>query len=171
MSPLERLETEAAIARAVAANVTDVLEGEWGKREWLHLFVDFEVDDLGERSSSTTFALARSPGQPMEKVAFRLSRDAKRLFGVLADGMGDSPNRRWTNAQLRVAWDGGYTLNYAYGPPYRLGGNLIDKRFDDYLEHWLASDEGISCNRPARRWWQRLIGRCKCAFIVWRLEV
>lgn len=74
MTPIEQAQTEAAIVRAVAANVTDVMDGEWGEREWLHLFVDFEIAAEGDRSSSITFALARLPGRPVEDVSFRLPR-------------------------------------------------------------------------------------------------
>lgn len=159
MTPTERAETEAAIVRAVAADVTDVMEGEWGDREWLHLFVDFEIAAEGDRSSSITFALARLPEQPVEDVSFRLPQEAKRLLGTLADGMGSTPNGRWTCAQLRVERDGRYALNYSYDPPYRLGGNLIDNRFRDYLDTWLASEDGAAFRPAPAPWWCRVLGR------------
>lgn len=159
MTPGNRMKIEAAIARAVAANVADVMDGEWGEREWLHLFVDFEIAEKGDRSSSITFALARLPERDVEEVAFRLPQDAKRLFGELADAMAASPNGRWTGAQLRIARDGRYTLDYQYDSHWRLAGNLIDKRFDGYLDHWLASEAGAPYRTRPRRWWQALLGK------------
>lgn len=159
MTPIERAETEVAVVRAVAANVTDVMDGEWGEREWLHLFVDFEIAAEGDRSSSITFALARLPGQAVEDVSFRLPQEAKRLLGMLADGMGTSPNGRWTCAQLRVERDGRYALSYSYDPPYRLGDNLLDNRFNDYLETWLASADGAAFRPVSAPWWRRVLGR------------
>ena len=157
MTPIERAETEAAVARAVAANVTDVMDGEWGEREWLHLFVDFEIAAQGDRSSSITFALARLPGQAVEDISFRLPQEAKRLLGLLADGMGASPNGRWTCAQLRVEQDGRYAISYSYDPPYRLGGNLLDNRFQDYRETWLASGNGAAFRPVPAPWWRRML--------------
>lgn len=135
-------ETQAAIVRAVAGNVTDVMDGEWGMREWCHLFVDFEAEPDGGRTSSITFAIARLPGQQPEKISFRLPPEAKRLFVELADAMQKDGTQRWSTAQLRVERDGRHDFQFAYDPPYRLGGNLLDKRFEDYLDTWLASPDG-----------------------------
>ncbi len=149
---------EAAIVRAVVGGVTDVTDGEWGERDWLHLLVDIELAAKEDRSSSITFAFARLPGQAVEKVAFRLPQEAKRLFRQLADAMDTSSNGRWSSARLRVSRDGRYTLEFSYEPPWRLGGNLIDKRFDGALEHWLASDEGAPYRPRVKRWWQGRLG-------------
>lgn len=159
MTPMERAETEAAVVRTVAAGVTDVMEGEWDDREWLHLFVDFEIAAEGDRSSSITFALARRSGQPVENVSFRLPQEAKRLLGTLADSMTASPNGRWTCAQLRVERDGRYSLTYSYDPPNRLAGNLLDSRFNDYLDTWLASEDGAAFRPAPAPLWRRILGR------------
>ncbi|MET0249489.1 MAG: hypothetical protein ABW164_07150 [Sphingobium sp.] len=148
ITAIERVEIEAAVARAVADGVTDVMDGEWGDREWLHLFVDFEIAAEGDRSSGISFALARLSGQPVDKVSFRLPHEAKRLLGQLADAMSGPSNVRWTCAQLRVERDGRYSFSYSYEPPHRLGGNLLDNRFKDYLTTWLASEDG-GAFRPA----------------------
>lgn len=157
MTPIQQVEAESSLARAMATCVTDVMEGEWGDREWLHLFVDFEIDDSGERSSSIAFALARVARQPLEKVSFRLSAKVKRQWADLAAGMQAGADTRWNSAQLRVEQDGRYSLQYSYAPPFRLGGNLHDTRFNDYLEQWLGTDEG-AVFRP-RSWRQRWLGR------------
>jgi len=158
MTPIERAELESDIVRAVAGGVTDVMDGEWGDREWLHLFVDFEIAPEGGRSSSIAFALARRPGRAPEKAAFRLPQEAKLRLGELADAMGATPNGRWTVAQIRISRDGRYDFRYAYGAPWRLSGNLTDKRFETYLDDWLTSDEGAPYQPRERRWWQRMLG-------------
>ena len=73
------------IVRALAGNVTEVLEGEWEDREWVHLLVHIEIDPDGGRSSSMTFALAHKPGQPLEDISFHFPREAKKLFNELAE--------------------------------------------------------------------------------------
>lgn len=144
------------IARAVAGNVSDVMDGEWGDREWVHVFVDFELADDGERSSSVTFALARHPGGPLEKIAFRLPQTAKRLFADLAAAMvQDSDGRRWSSARLKIERDGRFIFDFSHDPPYRLGGNLNDTRFNDYLTDWQAGSS--QAPPPARhRSWMRV---------------
>lgn len=158
MDAPDRVKLEAAIVQAVAANVTDLMEGEWGDRQWAHLFVDFEIAPDGERSSSISFVLAHFPGKPLEKLSFRLPREAKRLLATLADDMGARPDGRWSSAQIRVSRDGRYAMDYAYAPPYRLGGNLLDKRFEDYLDTWLQTEEGAPY-RPRRTGWRAWLGR------------
>ena len=134
---------EEGIIRAVSGNVADVMDGEWEDRQWVHLFVDLEIDQNGERRSSITFALAHKPRQPLETISFRLPRDAKRLFGELAEAMRLPGEKRWSSVQLRVERDGRYAMEFSYDPPWRLSGNLLDKRFDDYLERWLATPDGV----------------------------
>lgn len=141
---------EAAIVAKVTAGVTDVIEGEWGDRIWLHLFVDIEVGEAA-RTSSISFTLACRPNGPVERVAFRLTPDAKRLFAALADDMAGM-DRRWTSARLTVEPDGRYAIDYRHDPPFRLGGQLIDRRFEGYAERWLASGAGAGC-RPPPPWW------------------
>lgn len=148
---------EVAIVAGVTAGITNVTDGEWGDRAWLHVFVDIEVAE-GGRTSSISFALAQRPGGPVERVAFRLTSDTKRLFAALADDMAGEDGR-WTSARLAVERDGRYAMDYRYDPPFRLGGQLIDRRFEDYTERWLASEAGARVRRPARSWWRRMTGR------------
>ena len=149
---------EEAVVIAVVACATDLVDGDWGDRDWVHLFVDFEVDQSGERTSSISFVLANSPGSPIEKLSFRLSAEAKRQFAALADSMGALPNGRWTCAQLRIAPDGNYALTYSYDPPHRLSGNLIDNRFADYLAQWMASEDATPVQPPRTSFWRRCFG-------------
>ncbi len=125
--------------RAVAASVTDVNDGEWGDRDWLRLVVDFESlaqDEAAPRTSSISFAIARAPGGPLEKVGFRLSRAAKDGFVRIGRIMHGQKGQYWSTATLTVERDGSYDFQFAYTPPYRLGGNLNDTRYRDYLERY-----------------------------------
>lgn len=137
------------IVCAVAGNVADVMDGEWGDRAWVHLFVDFEIDQESARSSSIVFALARHPGQALEKVAFRLPAEAKQRFSDLAEAMCRPGEDRWSSTQLRIEADGSFAFEFSYGQPWRLGGNLIDKRFEDYLGRWLDTPAGEGLRRAA----------------------
>ena len=157
MDAREQAEQEAAIVRAVAANVADVMDGEWGMREWLHLFVDFEIDASGERSSTICFALARHQGEPVEKIAFRLPYAAKQILATLAGGMALHNGDRWTVVRIRIERDGRFTFDYGYEAPYRLGGALIDTRYEDYLKQWLERD--TEARGPPRSGWRKWLGR------------
>ena len=154
----DRAALEAAIVKAIADGVTDLQEGEWEDHEWVHLFVDFEIAEDGERSSSISFSLARRPGQAVRSMPFRMPWEAKRQLAELADGMGAQPQGRWSTVQIRIAPTGTYVMDYRYDPPYRLGGNLLDNRFRDYEAAWLASDEGAPYRPKAASWGAR-IGR------------
>ena len=149
---------EEAVVKAVVACATDLVDGEWGDRDWVHLFVDFEIDQSGERTSSISFALAHAPGSPIEKLSFRLSGEAKRQFAALANSMGASPNGRWASGQLRIAPDGTYALTYSYDEPHRLSGNLIDNRFRNYLAQWVVSEDATATQPPKKSFWRRCFG-------------
>ncbi|WP_394003487.1 hypothetical protein ACF3M1_02145 [Luteimonas sp. WGS1318] len=127
--------------RAVAASVRDVNDGEWGERDWLRLVVDFETlpgDDGAPRTSSLSFAIARVPDGPLEKVAFRLSPEAKAGFASIGRIMHAQKGQWWSTSTLVVERDGRYDFQFAYTPPYRLSGNLNDTRYRDYLERYKA---------------------------------
>ncbi len=148
--------SEATIVAEVVAGVADLTDGEWGNRAWLHLFLDIEVGD-GGRTSSICFSLAHRPGGPVERLAFRLPATAKRMFATLSDDMAGTGSR-WTSARLTVERDGRYAIDYRYDPPFRLGGQLIDRRFEGYLDRWLESEAGAPFREPARPWWRRWTG-------------
>lgn len=148
------------IVRAVAGNVAEVMEGEWEDRTWVHLFVHIEIDQDGGRSSSITFALAHKPGQPLEDISFRLPREAKKLFNELAEAMRQPGEDRWSSAELRIERDGSFAFDFSHAPHWRLAGNLIDKRFDDYLDRWLGTPEGVrfaqNPGAAGRGFWSRV---------------
>ena len=149
---------EENLVRAVAGSVTDVSDGDWGDRNWVHIFVDFEIAQIGARSSSIAFTLAHRPQQSLEKVAFRLTPEAKQLFGTLAESMRQPGANRWSSTQLRIERDGSFAFDFSYDQPWRLGGNLIDKRFENYLELWLTTPPGglfaqaLQTESPAGLW-------------------
>lgn len=126
--------------RAVAASVSNVYDDEWGDREWKRLVVDFEslmhTDDPA--TSSLSFAIARAPGGPLEKVSFDLSQEAEDGFLRVARTMQQQKGQWWTTARLTVDADGRYDFQFDYGPPYRLSGNLNDTRYRDYLDRYVA---------------------------------
>ncbi len=123
--------------QAVAASLHDVNDGEWGDRDWLRLVVDFEsLHGDAPRTSSISFAIARAPGASLEKVAFRLSPSAKAGFAEIGRIMHAQKGQWWTTSTLVVERDGSYDFQFAYTPPYRLGGNLNDTRYRDYLERY-----------------------------------
>lgn len=152
------------IVRAVAGNVAEVMEGEWEDRAWVHLFTHIEIDQDGGRSSSITFALAHRPGQPLEDISFRLPREAKRLFNQLAEAMRRPGEDRWSSAQLRIERDGTFTFEFSHAPHWRLAGNLIDKRFDDYLDRWLGTPQGVEFARSSAAQSRGLLGKLATLF-------
>ena len=60
MEPIEGIAAEAGLARAIASCAAQAVAEE-GRGDWVHVFMDFEVDATGERSSSISFALVRMP--------------------------------------------------------------------------------------------------------------
>lgn len=54
-------------------------------------------------------------------------------------------------------WDGRFEMETFHVPPRRLGGDLIDKRFEDYLERYIAK-HGDTPPAKARPWWKSVFG-------------
>lgn len=129
----------AQTVRAVAASVTDVYDGDWGEREWLRLVVDYEsaTETDEPQTSSLSFAIARLPGGPLEKVSFALSPDGEDGFERIRALMHGQKGEYWNTATLVVERDGSYDFQFDYGPPHRLGGNLNDTRYRDYLQRYV----------------------------------
>lgn len=153
---LARVQTlQAEIVQLIAGNVHDVMEGEWGDRDWVRLFVDFEW--LEGRRSSITFALAHRPGEPLEKVSFRLPAEAKSKLVELAEAMTPEGQTPWTTARLHIDRGGRFEMETFHVPPRRLGGELIDKRFEDYLDRYIA-EHGDTPPVKARPWWKSILG-------------
>lgn len=155
MQPIDDIAAEAELARAIADGAAQaVAEDACG--DWVHLFVDFEIDASGERSSSISFALVRAADGGIEKLAFRLLPDVKRRLRRLANA---APGGRWTSAQLRMERDGRYAFDYLYTPPCRLGGVINDTRFAGYVGQWLASKAGAPFRAKPRSWLRRWLGQ------------
>lgn len=152
LANIQALQTE--IVRLIVANRHEVMEGEWGDREWVRLFVDFEW--LEGRRSSITFALAHRPGQPLETVSFRLPRAAKSALVELAQAMTPSGQTPWTTARLHIDRDGRFEMETFYVPPRRLGGDLIDKRFEDYLDRYIAEHGDTPPPASPKPWWKTM---------------
>lgn len=146
---------QADIIHLIVANRHDVMEGEWGDRDWVRLFIDFEWQE--DQRSSITFALAHRPGQPLEKVSFRLPFEAKVKLVELAEAMAPSGQAPWTTAQLHIDRDGRFEMETFHYPPRRLGGELIDKRFEDYLVRYVAKHGQPALPAPSPPWWKTLL--------------
>ncbi|MFR0657043.1 hypothetical protein SB719_21090, partial [Pantoea sp. SIMBA_079] len=84
-------------------------------------FESLADDDGGApRTSSISFAIARAPQAPLEKVAFRLSPDAKAGFAEINRIMQAQKRQTWTTSTLILERDGRYDFQFAYTPLYRL---------------------------------------------------
>lgn len=130
--------------QAVAGSVTDVMDGEWGERDWRRIVVNHESLLHAEEPEASTiaFAVAAKPGGEPEIVDFRLSRAAKNGLKRIADIMHAQKGQYWTVCDLTIERDGSYRFDFSYDPPYRLGGHTHDTRFDDYLQRYAAETAG-----------------------------
>jgi hypothetical protein len=100
----ELISAYADAIRAIAASVHDVYDGEWGDREWERLVVDFEslAHTNEPRTSSISFAIARAPDGPLEKVSFSLSADAEEAFMRINRIMQAQKGNYWSTCQVMV---------------------------------------------------------------------
>lgn len=130
---------QAAVVRSVAANVSDLQEGEWDDRDWVYLAVNHEVlIEDGRRSSTQAVVLARRPGGELEDLDFRLSWDCKQAILALRDAMAEGGKAPWTILDLTVDRDGHYDFAFKYGPPPRINGDLLHSPLHDVLQRYLA---------------------------------
>ena len=131
-------QAQAAAVRAVAASVSDLREGQWGDRDWLRILVDIEIEtEPAKRISAQTSAFARQPGQPLEDLDFRLSREAKNALIALRESMRDGRGA-WSTCKLRIDRDGKFAFDFSYEPPRRLGGDLLYSPLEGALQRYLA---------------------------------
>ncbi|MCX8996037.1 hypothetical protein NOF55_02865 [Rhizobiaceae bacterium BDR2-2] len=139
-APAEIKACQTELARAVAASITDLYDGEWEDRDWLRIVVNHEAlwDQPQTRTSSLNFTIARRPGEALEKMGFRLSPAAREGFQRLAALMQAQGGSWWTVCDLVIERDGRFDFTFSYGQPYRIDGNLNDQRFRDYLERYRA---------------------------------
>lgn len=125
--------------QAVAASVSDVMDGEWGGREWRRIVVNHEslLHEQEPEESTIAFSVAGKPGGEPEIVDFRLSDAAEAGLARIAEVMHAQKGQYWTVCDLTIERDGSYRFDFSYDPPYRLGGHAHDTRFDDYLQRYL----------------------------------
>ena len=126
--------------QTVVASVPDVMDGEWGEREWERIVVNYEtlLGQPDETTSAIAFSVARAPGGAPEIVDFRLSDEAEANLERLRTAMHGQNGTYWTVCDLTIERDGRYDFAYSYDAPYRLSGNVHDTRFKNYLENYLA---------------------------------
>ncbi|MBN8954794.1 hypothetical protein [Rhizobium sp. 60-20] len=125
---------------AIVDSISDVMDGEWGDREWDRIVVNYEslLHAPDETTSTIAFSIARQMGGRWERVDFRLSDEAETCLEHIKEDMHAKGEAYWTVCDVIIERDGRYKFDYSYAAPYRLSGNLLDKRLEDYLEHYLS---------------------------------
>lgn len=126
--------------KAIVRSIANVYDGEWGDRSWERILVDHEslLHEPEPQTSTIAFTLACYPEAPLEKVAFDLSPEAEAGLQRIGEIMHSRDGKWWTTCRLTVERDGRYDFQFDYGPPYRLSGNLNDRRYQDYLDRYMA---------------------------------
>lgn len=137
---IQRLQGETV--REIAASVTDLMEGDWGDREWARIAANVEIDTAqGRRISAQTSAIARSPGHAFEDVDFRLSRQAKDALVALREAMRDQRGA-WNTCDVTIDRSGKYHFDFSYEPPRRLNGDLLHSPLTGHLDRYLSETSG-----------------------------
>lgn len=137
---IQRIQAEAV--QEIAASVSDVVDGEWGDREWARIAANVEIDTAqGRRISAQTSAIARRPGKDYEDVDFRLSRRAKDALVALREAMRDQRGA-WNTCDVTIDRDGRYHFDFSYEPPRRLNGDLLHSPLQGSLQRWLDENAG-----------------------------
>ncbi|KAA0968141.1 hypothetical protein FPY71_17580 [Aureimonas fodinaquatilis] len=125
------------IVKSVVSNITDLQDGEWEDREWVHIAVNHEVlIEEGRRSSTQAEVLARKPGGDLEEHGFRLSMNTKAKLLELREAMTAEGKEPWTIVDLTIERDGRYAFDFSYTPPPRLGGNLLHSPLTGLLDRY-----------------------------------
>jgi hypothetical protein len=116
------------------------MDGEWGDRTWERIVVNYEtLLHTPEATSSTlAFSVARTPAGAYERVDFRLSDEAEAGLENIAEIAHAQDGTHWTVSDITIERDGTYKFAFSYDLPYRLSGHVHDRRFEDYLERYLA---------------------------------
>lgn len=109
---------QSSVVRSIAADVTNLQDGEWGDRDWVFLAVNHEVlVEEGRRSSTQASVIAHRPGGELEDLDFRLSMVSKGHLLALRAAMTELDNRTWTILDLNVERSGRYNFAFSYEPP------------------------------------------------------
>lgn len=125
------------VVRAVAGDITNLYDGEWEGREWVHIAVNHEIlVEEGQRSSTQTTVLARKAGGPLEDMQFRLSQNTKAKLLELRNAMAGVSDTHWTITDIAIERDGHYDFAFSYGPPPRIGGDLLHSPLKGALERY-----------------------------------
>jgi hypothetical protein len=131
---------QGAAVRSIAADVSDLQDGEWEDRDWVFLAVNHEmlVED-GQRSSTQAKVLAQRPGSGLEELGFRLSRESKAHLVALRDAMAKGKDATWTVVDLTIEPSGKYSFDFSYEPPPRLNGDLLHSPLTGLLARYLEA--------------------------------
>ncbi len=111
---------------------------------WDRIVVNYEslTHTPDETTSTIAFSIVRRTGGQWERVDFRLSDEAQTYLEHIKQDMHVKGGAYWTFCDVAIEHDGRYKFDYSYAPPYRLSGNLLDKRFEGYLERYLSEKRG-----------------------------
>ncbi|NEU94941.1 hypothetical protein [Bradyrhizobium uaiense] len=120
------------------------MDGDWGDRDWEQIVVNYEtlLHAPDQTTSATAFSVARQKGGRHECVDFRLSDAAEDGLERVKRDMHAQSGTYWTTCAVTIERDGRYRFDYGYDAPYRLSGNVDDRRFADYLTRYLAEKNG-----------------------------
>ena len=123
--------------RSVVSDITDLYDGKWEDRDWVHIAVNHEVlIEEGRRSSTQALVLARKPGSALEALSFRLSMATKARLLALREAMSGGGKAPWTILDLTVERNGDYDFVFSHEPPPRLNGDLLHTPLSDLLERY-----------------------------------
>jgi hypothetical protein len=136
VSPLPALTAlQDAAVRSIAADVTNLQDGEWEDREWVYLAVNHEVlVEEGHRSSTQAAVIAGRVGAELEELGFRLSTRSKEHLLTLRDAMADADGKTWTVVDLTAERSGKYDFAFSYDAHPRLSGDLLHRPLTRLLE-------------------------------------
>lgn len=95
-----------------------------------------------ETTSTIAFSIARRTGGQWKRVDLRLSDEAETCLEHIKQDVHAKDSGYWTVFDVAIERDGRYKFDYSHAPPYRPSGNLLDKRFEGYLERYLSEKRG-----------------------------
>lgn len=126
--------------RGVVGDITDLQDGAWEGRDWVHIAVNHEVlIEDGRRSSTQAVVLAHRPGGEIEHLGFRLSMGTKAALLAVREAMVAGGLAPWTILDLTIERDGTYDFRFGYGPPPRIDGDLLHSPLKNLLQQYRAA--------------------------------
>jgi len=115
----------AETAKGIVASVSDVMDGEWGDREWERIVVNHQtlLHSPEGTTSAIAFSIARSPAGAHEQLDFRISDEAEAGLENIAEIAHAQNGTYWTVCDVTIERAGTYQFAFSYDRPYRLSGD------------------------------------------------